>query len=113
MTKQATGIMPKTTLGKWSIWLMAAMLLMFFFGSSLSRSIYDSAPAGNTILEDFAGRPALALSMLAGMLSGVAAFITGLLAILRQKERALLVYASCALGAMLLVLLVGEILLPH
>lgn len=113
MTKQPGSMMPQTSLGKLSVWLIAAMLLLFFIGSSLSRSLYASVPAGNSITEDFAGRPALAYSMLAGMLTGVAAFITGLWAILKQKERALLVYASCALGAMLLVLLVGELLLPH
>lgn len=113
MTQQSSSIMPKTTLGKWSVWLIVAMLLMFFIGGSLSRSLYDLVPAGNSILEDFAGRPMLALSMLVGMLTGVAAFITGLLAVFRQKERSLLVYASSLIGAILLVMLVGELLLPH
>jgi len=113
MNKQSSLFMPSTTLGKWSVWLIVAMLLMFFIGSSLSRSLYDSVPAGNTIMEDFNGRPALALSMLAGMLTGVAALITGLLAIFKRKERALLVYASSLIGAMLLFLLAGEFLFPH
>jgi LPXTG-motif cell wall-anchored protein len=113
MNKQSSLFLPATGLGKWSVWLIVAMLLLFFIGGSLSRSLYDSIPAGNTIMEDFNGRPVLALSMLAAMLSGVAAFITGLWAILKQKERALLVYASSLIGAMLLVLLAGEFIFPH
>ncbi|MFH2040484.1 MAG: hypothetical protein ABIJ65_13720, partial [Chloroflexota bacterium] len=59
------------------------------------------------------GRPALALSMLAGMLAGVSAFITGVLAIFTQKERAFLVYISCSIGGLLFIFLVGEIMFPH
>jgi hypothetical protein len=113
MNKQASLFMPATGSGKWSVWLIVAMLLLFFIGGSLSRSLYDSVPAGNTIMEDFNGRPALAGSMLVAMLTGVAAFITGLWAILKKKERALLVYASSLIGAMLLVMLVGEFIFPH
>jgi hypothetical protein len=46
-------------------------------------------------------RPALALTMLAGMVTGISAFITGLLAIVRQKENAILVYISTTIGALL------------
>jgi len=113
MTKQPASIMPKTTLGKWSVWLIIAMFLLFFIGSSLTNSLYSSVPSGNTILDDSAGRPVLVLSMLAGMAVGVSALITGLLAIIRHKERSLLVYASSLIGAMLLVLLAGEFLFPH
>ena len=42
-----------------------------------------------------------------------AAFITGLLALTRKKEKALLVYVSSAVGALLVIFLAGEILFPH
>ena len=58
-------------------------------------------PAGGTILADIAARPALALTMLAGMVAGISALITDLLAIIRQKEHALLVYVSSSIGAIL------------
>jgi hypothetical protein len=89
------------------------MFLLFFLGSSLTNSLYAAVPAGDTILADISSRPALALSMLAGMLTGILAFVTGLLAITRQKERSLLVYASSLVGASLLFFLAGEILFPH
>ena len=104
---------PKTRLGKWSVGLIVAMPILFFVGASFTNSLYESVPSGNTILEDIAKRPALALTMLTGMASGVSAFITGLIAIIKQKERALLVYMSIIVGALLLFFLIGEILFPH
>lgn len=105
--------MPKTTLGKWSLGLIAAMPVLFFIGTSFTSLLYESVPAGDTILEDIAGRPALALTVLAGTVAGISAFITGLIAIIRQKERALLVYIATIIGTLLMLFLIGEVLFPH
>lgn len=113
MTKQSGKITPRTTLGKWSVGLIVAMPILFIIGASFTNSLYPSVPAGETILADIAVRPALALTMLAGMAAGISAFITGLLAIIRQKEKALLVYVSAAIGALLMIYLAGEIAFPH
>jgi uncharacterized membrane protein YeaQ/YmgE (transglycosylase-associated protein family) len=51
--------------------------------------------------------------MLAGMGAGITALITGLVAIFRQKERAVLVLISSAIGAVLVLFLAGEIVFPH
>ena len=104
---------PKTTLGRWSVGLIVAMPVLFFIGRSLLNLLYKSVPGGNTILEDIAKRPALALTMLTGMVSGISAFITGLIAVIKQKERALFVYAAIIIGALLIIFLLGEILFPH
>ena len=113
MTKQPWRIMPKTTLGKWSVGLIVAMPIFFIIGTSFTNSLYKSVPAGGTILADIAARPALALTMLAGMVAGILAFIVGLLAIVRQKENALLVYVSTVIGALFMLYLAGEMLYPH
>ena len=113
MTKRLLRITPITTLGRWSVGLIVAMPLLFLIGSSFTNSLYKSVPAGDTILADIAARPALALTMLAGMVAGISAFITGILAITRQKENALLVYVSSLIGALLGLFLAGEILFPH
>jgi thiamine transporter ThiT len=63
-------------------------------------------------MEDIAARPALALSMLSGMVAGILALITGLVAIIR-KEKAILVYIACIIGALLLMFLAGEFTSPH
>ncbi len=89
------------------------MPLLFAAGALFRRAIYQAVPAGRTILADIETRPALALTMLAGMGAGVAGFVTGVLAIVKRKEKALLVYIAVAVGALLVWFLVGEILFPH
>ncbi len=105
--------MPKTTLGKWSIGLILAMFILFIIGSSLPNILYESVPAGGTILKDVVARPFLAISMLVGMASGISAFVTGLVVIIKRKERAVLVYLSTLVGAAITLFLVAEILFPH
>ena len=106
-------ILPKTKPGWWSLGLAAAMPVLFFIGMSFTDLLYKSVPAGGTILKDIAVRPALALTMLAGMVSGISAFIIGFIAIIRQKERALLVYGATLIGALLIIFLLGELIFPH
>jgi hypothetical protein len=113
MPKQSWNITPKTSLGYWSVGLIIAMPLLFILGFQFAKYSYPSIPAGGTIIEDIFARPALALSMVSGMAAGILAFITGLMAIIRQKERALLVYVSSALGALLVIYLAMEFAFPH
>ena len=113
MANQSGKIVPKTKLGKWSVGLIVAMPILFVIGTSFTNSLYRSTLAGDTILADIASRPALALTMLAGMIAGISAFITGLVAISMQREKAILTYVSTAIGALLVVFLIGEIIFPH
>lgn len=112
MAQSSWRILPKSMPGKWSVALIVAMPVLFLIGTSFASSYYESVPAGDTLLADIAARPALALTMLAGMISGIAAFITGLLAVVRQKETALLVYASTLVGALVTLFLAGQIIFP-
>jgi hypothetical protein len=112
MASQSWKFIPVTALGKWSVWLIIAMPILFFIGGTFANSHYASVPSGNSIMEDIAARPALALTMLAGMAAGISAFITGLVAVIK-KEKAILVYAACLIGAFLLVFLAGEFINPH
>jgi hypothetical protein len=113
MEKQPRRIIPITVLGKWSVGLIVTMPLLFIIGTSFTNSIYKSIPAGDTILSDISARPALALTMLAGMVAGISALITGLLAIIKLKDYTLMVYISSFFGALLVLFLTGEILFPH
>ena len=105
--------MPKTILGKWSLGLIIVMPLLFVLGTSFTDTLYKSVPAGGTILADIANRPALALTMLVGMGAGISAFITGMIAIIKQKDRKILVYVSTIVGAGFILFLTGEFLSPH
>jgi hypothetical protein len=105
--------MAKTTLGKWSIGLILAMPILFAMGTSFTNSLYQSVPAGNTIFADIISRPALAITMLAGFAAGISAFITGIVAVFKQKERAILVYLSSFIGVGVILFIIGEFLYPH
>jgi uncharacterized membrane protein len=107
------GFIPKTKWGRLSVGLIIGMLILFFMGFSFKDLLYKSVPAGNTILEDIVVRPALALTMLAGMAFGVFAFITGLTSIIKQRERALSAYVATIMGGLLILFLLGEIFFPH
>jgi len=113
MIKRNWTVFPSTRMGKWSVWLIVVMPILFILGTSFTSSIYQSVPSGSTLVADIIARPALALSMLAGIAAGILACITGLVAVTRQKENALLVYVSSIIGALLILFLVGEILSPH
>ncbi len=113
MEERSWKFIPKTKLGRWSVGLIIVMPILFVIGSSLSGSLYESVPAGRTIPADIAARPFLALTMLAGMATGILGFITGLLAIVKQKEKALLVYISTVIGGLLILFLIGELAFPH
>jgi len=113
MSERSWKIMPGTTLGRWTVGLIVVMPILFVIGSSFSGSLYESISAGPTILADIASRPLLALTMLAGMAAGISGFITGLLAIVKRKENALLVYLSTVIGGLLTLYLVGELVFPH
>jgi hypothetical protein len=105
--------MPKTRLGKVSVCFIAVMPVMFFLGGLFSNTIYKSVVAGDTFISDLTARPALSLSMLVGMLAGLTAFTTGLLAITRQKEKSPLVYVATAIGSLFILMLLGEFIFPH
>jgi len=111
--REQANLIPKTKLGKWSVVLIIAMPIFFFVGTSFTDTLYKSVSAGSTILEDITRRPALALTMLAGMAAGITAFITGLTAITKKKERAILVYVATLIGMLLILFLAGEVLFPH
>jgi hypothetical protein len=104
---------PKTKLGWWSLGLIIAMPILFSIGSSFTHSLYQSVSSGRTIPQDIIKRPALALTMLSGMVTGVSAFISGLIAIIKEKERALLVYLSTLIGFLLILFLLAEVIFPH
>lgn len=105
--------MPKSKLGKWALGLVIAMPIFFVIGSSLGRSFYDSVPAGNSILDDIFRRPSLSIPMLLGFGSGISAFVTGSISILKHKDRAILVLVATTIGALLIAFLIGEFVSPH
>lgn len=104
---------PVTRQGKLSLIFLITMPILFSFGFSLARGFYSSVQSGETIIADIFKRPLLALSMITGHICGVGAFITGIQAITKKKERSIFVFISAMTGGLVLVFLAGEILFPH
>jgi hypothetical protein len=113
MSERSWRFTPRTARGWWAVGLIVATPILFVLGSSLASSLYEAIPAGRTIPTDIAARPAVALTMLAGMVAGALAFLLGLLAIARQKENGLLAYASTVVGGLFILFLVAEVAFPH
>ena len=104
--------MPKTILGRWSVGLIVAMPVFFYIGISFV-SFYEFVPAGKTILYDIIIRPGIALPILAGFISGIVTFFTGIAGIIKKKDHSILIFISTAIGFLMLLWFLAEILFPH
>lgn len=114
MPNQKIHLLPKTSPGKWSLGMVVVMfLLLFAVGPFFANRVYKGVAAGETIPVDFITRPGLAISMSAGFAAGLAGMVIGLLAMIRHKERAMLVFVSTLVGLLLVVFLAGEFAGPH
>ena len=104
--------MPKTKLGKWSIWLIVAFgisILIFNAGAVLSGIL---GIGGDDSLFDL-GNLFLTIPIILAAITGIASLITGLISVIFLKERASLIYVSIVVGAIVLIFTLGEILSPH
>ncbi len=94
-------IRPKTPLGRWSVGLAAAFILL----SVLSGVLTGLGGVG----------PGLAGPILGAAfgISGMTALITGLISITKSKERSVLVFLAVVIGLFVLIFLLGEFIYPH
>jgi len=95
--------MPKSTLGKWSAWLAAAVILLV----AISMALVAIEQGGEEVP---AQSPLPAVLGAAAGFSGVAAFVIGLIAIIRYKERSIPVYLAVGLGAVILLFNLGGLI---
>jgi len=97
---------PKTNLGKWSAWLIVAFAVSM---ASFGILVASGQRGGDT----FFSNPILTIPVLIAATSGIAAFFTGIISIVRRKERSISVYVAVAFGLITLVFVLGEIIFPH
>ena len=74
-------ILPKTPLGRWSVWLLLACVLLFVILVVLGAF---TGVADSPLVADIFGP--------VGLLLGAGSFIVGLLSIIKSKERSILVF---------------------
>ena len=77
-------ILPKTHLGKWSVGLGVASILILIFRILASESNYNIALA-------------ITFTIVSVGISG-AAFVTGLISVIKNRERSLLVFVGILIG---------------
>ena len=95
--------MPKTILGKWSV----SLLGLFFLSIIALQLLVISGQSGPGF------NPLLAAALVPAGLSGISAFITGIVSIIKSHERAVFVFISTAIGFLVLFFVFGEFLFPH
>lgn len=98
--------MSKTVLGKWSVKFITIFILflaMFYLIISFGQR------GGDTFFSNFW----LTTPILIAGASGILAFITGIISIIKDRERSVIVFLSTALGLFVLIFILGEILVPH
>jgi hypothetical protein len=82
-----TTFLPKTKPGQWSVILFVIFILFMFLGSYLSKALNNDIEYPNPI-----NSPVLGTSIYLTFIIAGAAFITGIRALLKHKERAIAVY---------------------
>ena len=98
--------MSKTVLGKWSVKFITIFILflaMFYLIISFGQR------GGDTFFSNLW----LTTPILIAGASGILAFITGIISIIKDRERSVIVFLSTALGLFVLIFILGEILVPH
>ncbi len=98
--------MPKTKLGKWSTGLAGVFIVMMLI-------FYGIVALGQTGGETFFDNIALAIPITLAGISAIAGLITGLIAVIKQRERSVLVCVAILIGALVTLFAGGEILFPH
>ena len=99
-------ILPKSGPGKCSTGLLAAFVVLL----AVFQLLVASGQRGG---ETFFSNLALTIPMLIAGLCGAIAFFTGLIAVIRNKERSILVFLAILVGFFILLFSIGEFLFPH
>ena len=97
---------PSTFLGNWSV-----RLFIFFLLCAIA--LYSLIAAGQRGGDTFFSNPALAITMLITGILAVSSFFTGIIGIIKNRERAIFVYISTAIGIFVLLWVLAEIIFPH
>ncbi len=104
-----TSSLPTTKLGRISMWLAVAFIVMFGVNSVVFMPLSSVTNQTVTTFRQTV-LPFYGIGMLA---CGVAAGVVGLISIIAKRERSLVVWLTLVPMAFVIFLLVGEFLFPH
>ena len=97
---------PTTDLGKWSAWLIVAFAILL-------GVFYILVASGQRGGDTFLSNPILTVPMLLAATSAIAAFIIGLISVVKRKERSVAVVLAIVVGLFVIIFVLGEVIFPH
>ena len=97
---------PRTYLGKWSIWLIVAFIALFI----VFQILVASGQRGGAT---FFSKLLLSVPILIAAIADISSFFTGIIGIIKSKERSALAFIATIIGFLVLFFVVGELLVPH
>jgi len=104
--KMKLSFTPKTKLGKWSV----GLIISFFVFLGIFFMFINLGERGG---ETFFSNLKLTIPFCLAAISAIASFFTGIISILKNKERSILVFLTTLLGFLILLWCLAEILFPH
>lgn len=99
-------VLPKTSWGKWSVGLIAAFILFLVLFVILVLS-------GQRGDDTFFSNLWLTVPILLAGTCGIAAFVTGLIGVIKSRERSIPVFLAIFIGFDVLIFGLGEFLVPY
>ena len=90
--KMRISVLPKTSLGRWSLWLFLACVLLFVIFIALGAYVNIPTELGGVAL-----------------LPGVSSFVTALIGIIKNRERSILIFLVLIVELLFLAIGVGEL----
>ena len=91
-------MMPKTKLGRWAGVLMA-VFLVFFIALILGRNLLRILP----------GTPLILIVGICAMIAGIAAFVCGVVSLIKFKDRSFVVILATIFGSIAILIIIMEV----
>jgi len=99
--------LPKTKIGRRTVGLIICFFLLFI---AFHFMISLQGPRDD---QTFFDNPPRSIMILLVALSGISAFVTGVISLIKQGERSILVFLATLIGLFILFFLIGEFVTPH
>jgi len=103
--------MSHTTLGRWSVKLIIVFFALFILVQIISAIGRAMGAFDSNSFNLF--QILIPITIIPAGVCGVAAFVIGILSIIKSKERSVFVFFSTAIGLFVLLFVLGEFLFPH
>lgn len=104
--KTVISLFPKTKKGKRSVGLIVVFFVLF----GIFQLLVASGQRGG---ETFFSNLLLTIPITLAAICGIFAFFTGIIGVIKNKERSVLVFLSIIIGLFILLFCLGEIIFPH